>query len=415
MLSWPYLMTKEWLPYRDIAIAHTSLLLVILAFIYKIIGVGVSQLQLLTWVLILSTDIFLWAISSKLWSKKNATLSLAIYVLLQIIYEGNGLWFDLALAPLLLFMYYFLQQKKYLLSGLLFGAALFTKQTSAWIAFPVAIDVLRRKPMNFSELEKRIAPLATGAVVFIFVTTLVMYFTGILPYFAHWGIEFGIFTLPKLSGQIDLPSMRELLKALLPFAPMLLIIKKLDQKISVLIIWGAFATLGIYPRWELFHFQPALPFFSIACALLLEKYKVLRNYYFLVLSILLLLFVKSSFGLPVRFSDQTVSQVVEAVNNETNPTDEIYVLNYWDNIYALTDNLPATKPLIPYIPWYLDYQQHGLFIKTELQKEFPKVIIKGQYSPGLGGYKIEGLDEFIEKYYYLDQKIGNVEIYIKNQ
>ena len=47
MTLWPYLITKGWLPYQDIAIAHTPLMIGLLAIVYKIFGVGILQLKTL--------------------------------------------------------------------------------------------------------------------------------------------------------------------------------------------------------------------------------------------------------------------------------------------------------------------------------------------------------------------------------
>jgi len=46
MLFWPYLMLKGWLPYRDIAIAHTPVLLADLTIFFKIFGLGLLQLKI---------------------------------------------------------------------------------------------------------------------------------------------------------------------------------------------------------------------------------------------------------------------------------------------------------------------------------------------------------------------------------
>src|SRR3989344_7931037 len=102
MLLWPYLILNNWLPYKDIAIAHTPLLLGFLAAYFKLAGIGVIQLKLFTWILILLTDYLLFWVVKRLWSRLVAYLSLIAYILLQTFYEVNGLWFDLALTPLAL-------------------------------------------------------------------------------------------------------------------------------------------------------------------------------------------------------------------------------------------------------------------------------------------------------------------------
>src|SRR3989304_5834172 len=95
MTFWPYLMLKGWLPYKDIAIAHTPILLGDLTIFFKIFGVGLSQLKIYTWILILGTDLLLYWVVSKLWDRKVALVSLLTYIPFQLYFEGNGLWFDL--------------------------------------------------------------------------------------------------------------------------------------------------------------------------------------------------------------------------------------------------------------------------------------------------------------------------------
>jgi len=111
MTLWPYLMNSGWLPYTDIAIAHTPLLLVKLLLFYKIFGVGILQLKIFTWITILLSDVLIFLIAKKLWNLKVAFVSLIASIILSIFYDGNGLWFDLFLVPMILGSYYFLKQK----------------------------------------------------------------------------------------------------------------------------------------------------------------------------------------------------------------------------------------------------------------------------------------------------------------
>src|SRR3990167_793591 len=107
ILTWPYLILKGWLPYRDIGIAHTPLLIVTLSLFYKLVGIGLLQLKFVTWVIVAISDILVFRVADKLWGKKTAVLSLLLYIPLQLFYEGNSLWFDLALTPLIISLYYF--------------------------------------------------------------------------------------------------------------------------------------------------------------------------------------------------------------------------------------------------------------------------------------------------------------------
>src|SRR3990172_12660032 len=114
MLAWPYLITKGWLPYKDIAIAHTPLLLANLTAFNWVFGIGVNQLKIFTWIIIMFLDITLFTVASRLFNKKIALFTIAFYIPLQLFYEGNGLWFDLYLTGLGLVVFYYLGTKKYL-------------------------------------------------------------------------------------------------------------------------------------------------------------------------------------------------------------------------------------------------------------------------------------------------------------
>ncbi|MEJ2441778.1 MAG: glycosyltransferase family 39 protein, partial [Patescibacteria group bacterium] len=139
MTLWPYLMLKGWLPYRDIAIAHTPLLFIDLIIVYGLFGVGLWQIKIYTWLLILLTDCLLFWIVKKLWKEKVALFSLAFYIPLQLFYEGNGLWFDLALAPIALFVFYLLKKKNYFWAGFSWASAFLTKQTAFWFLVPIGL------------------------------------------------------------------------------------------------------------------------------------------------------------------------------------------------------------------------------------------------------------------------------------
>ena len=143
MLAWPYLILKGWLPYRDIAIAHNPFLIFILAIFYKIFGVGIWQIKIFTWLLISLNVYLVYFVLKKFYDKKVAYLSAIIYFLLTIVYEGNGLWFDLALVPFALLLYLFIREKKYLFAGVIFALGFLTKQTFVYFAIPIVIAIVQ--------------------------------------------------------------------------------------------------------------------------------------------------------------------------------------------------------------------------------------------------------------------------------
>ncbi|MEJ2348082.1 MAG: hypothetical protein P8Y17_02675, partial [Patescibacteria group bacterium] len=83
-------------------------------------------------------------------------------------------------------------------------------------------------------------------------------------------------------------------------------------------------------------------------------------------------------------------------------------LNAWDSIYALSDTLPAVRPWIPHLSWYMELPRIQEDIVSTLDIVRPKLIIQGEYSEsGLGSYKPRLINKFIEENYEIIDKIDN--------
>jgi len=410
MTLWPYLMLKGWLPYKDIAIAHTPLLFIDLIILYKIFGVGLWQLKIYTWVLILLTDLLLYGIVKKVWNKRVALISLVFYIPLQLFYEGNGLWFDLALAPIVLVIFYLLKKKEYLWAGVFWALAFLVKQTAFWFLIPIGLMFVSRKT-----LEK--AKKFVLGVIFVFLPSLlIIWALGILPDFIYWAFKFAIGILPKASGQISFPTLRQLVIALIPFSILGLLpfVLKNNKERVELSTWVIFGFLGAFPRWGLFHFQPALPFLAIAGGLVFSRIKKLKPVFtsLLVVYVVLVLILISRFytrewGKGNRFFEPDVLRITSYIKEKTRSNDKIYLLNAWDSVYALSGTLPAARPWIPHLPWYMELPGVQKGIVSDLTENRPEFIVRQPYTEtGLSSYKPELVDEFINQHYQLDDKIG---------
>jgi len=367
MLAWPYLMLQGWLPYRDIAIAHNPLMLLDLVIFFKLFGVGIIQLKIYTWILISINTYLVYFVSKKFWSKKIAYLSAIFYILLTIIFEGNGLWFDLALTPFAILLYYFLRMKNYLWTGVVFALGFLTKQTFVYFAIPVTYYIL-----HATFYKKSILNFLIGSGIIIAIFMMILGLLGILDDYYIWAIKFGILYLPNAVGQVSFPSMKQFVFAAFPF---LLAILSTEYIVLGFAVIGA---LGSYPRWELFHFQPALPFIAIALSTIAYgKRNSILKIIVAVFCILYMVYgVSRQMGNNTRFFEPQVHRLVESIQDLN--TKELYVINYWDNIYSLTGTLPATKPLIPYIPWYLNYGDNKIEILNDLKTEMPDKIVIGE-------------------------------------
>ena len=362
MIAWPYLMLNNFLPYKDIAIAHNPLMLVVLTLFYKAFGVGVNQLIVFT-LLVISLNLFLTNfVANRFWGKKVALLTLPVYLSLMFIYEGSGLWFDLTLVPFGLLLYLFLKKKKYFLSGVVFALGFLTKQTFIWFIIPLLFLIIKDK-ISF----RKILDIKLGGLIVIFIFLLILKKYGILPDYLHWAIEFGILYLPKAEGQILLPNLKSLVFSISP-----IVISIFNPE---LFIFSFFGSMGVYPRFELFHFQPALPFVAIGLSslVLTTKKKQIKVALALFLIVFASVGLKRQFGGNIRFYEDEVREVSDRLLNLGAKTS--YVINYWDSVYAFSNTIPTVKPLIPYIPWYLNYNQSKENIIWDLKTNLPDALV----------------------------------------
>lgn len=417
MLLWPYLIVKGWLPYTDIAIAHTPLMLVKLAFFYKIFGVGIIQLKAFTWALILILDFLVYWISRKLWNEKVALVAVAFFVFWQVFFEGNGLWFDLFMGIPIFVSYYFVKSKNFVWAGIFWALAFISKQTAFWFLIPIGLEFLLSKKY----LVERAKGFVLGTLVIVIPAILILWFFGTLRDFYRWAIDFGIFILPRAQGQVQLPDLKNLAISLFPFAVFLPLFFMKKKGSFNLFLWAVVGAMGAYPRFEYFHFQPAIPYLAIASALVFtsEWHKKDLVKAFIPVYVLGSLYLFGGFFMRnykegVRFYESDVQDVVSYIKSNTSAGDRIFVLNYWDNVYALSGTLPAARPWVPQLSWYMDAPGIQEKMVSDLTSSKPKLIIENPYEPiGLGAYKPFLITDYVSKNYKLKERVDNLDILIQ--
>jgi hypothetical protein len=414
MTLWPYLMLHGLLPYKDIAIAHTPLLLVKLSVFYKLFGVGIIQLKIFTWLSILVLDFFVFLIAKKLWNVKIALIALSSFVIWQLFFEGNGLWFDLFMGIPALVSFYFVQKKNYFWAGFFWILAFISKQTAAFFLIPIGLEMVRNTKYVVQSLKKFVF----GVLPVIILYTLVLWIFRILPSFVNWAINFGIFVLPKASGQVQLPDLKALAVTVFPFLIFIPIIWKDFKKNINLLIWAIAGGLGAFPRFEYFHIQPAVPFLALATGLFFSEklWKIKLGNIFLIFYILGSLslfggFFMRDWGEGIRFYEQNVQDVVAYVDSNTKLTDKIFVMNWWDSVYSLSDRLPAVDPWIPQLSWYTEIPGIQENMVADLNSTKPKLIILYPYSDsGLSAYIPQKVYNYVMQNYKLKEKVDDVDI-----
>ncbi|BCX14795.1 MAG: hypothetical protein KatS3mg088_478 [Patescibacteria group bacterium] len=413
MLAWPYLMIKGWMPYRDIAIAHNPLLLVDLAIFYKFFGVGVWQLKFFTWLLIILSEMVLFLIAKEIWGRKVALWSVLFYSFWVIFYEGNGIWFDFYMGILAFISFYLVYKKDWFLAGVFWSLAFLSKQTAIWFLFPILFEIIVRPPLKIESLKM---VFGAGAVLSIFL--FLLWKLGILFYWWNWAVNFGVFVLPKSTGQIKLPGFSELFVSLFPFFVFLLLFLNHKSKLLNLFLWSLAGILGAYPRFEYFHFQPAIFYLSIAAALVFSDFKKISKigqmfliFFVLGNTFLFARFLERNFNKETRFYESDFRKVIDYVREETKPGDYIFVLNWWDSLYALTETIPATKPLVPQLAWYQEFDKIQKKEVEDIASIRPKLVVLNSYTDsGLSSYIPKELYNYIDKNYIMVDEIGDVKI-----
>jgi len=422
MTLWPYLMTKGWLPYSNIAIAHTPLMLIDLSIFYKIFGVGILQLKIFTWLLILFFDGLIFTVVKRLWNIKTAFISLIFYIPWMLFYDGNGLWFDLYMGLLAFTSFYFAKQKKWFWTGIFWAFAFISKQTAIWFLIPIIFELVQnilRRPCK-DQPFKVFLWFTLGALCVLVPFILLLNTFHLLPSFWNWAVKFGIFILPKAQGQIQLPTLKNLMASIFPFLIFTPLILKTGKKYLNLLIWIFAGSLGAYPRFEFFHFQPAIPFLAIASAIVfmgIRKNKTLLRFVvliYIICSIYLFTgFFIRNYNEGTRFYGQDVADIVTYVKYNTEKGDKIFVLNWWDNIYALTDTIPSTDPWVPQLSWYSEVTGVQEKMIEDLKSNPPKLIIFSPYTEmGLSAYIPQKVYNYITENYKLSQSVDNLEILI---
>lgn len=410
MLFWPYLMLKGWLPYRDIAIAHSPLLVVLLTAFYKLVGVGIWQQKIISWLIPILSDCLLFYFFNKLFGIKKAVLALVFYILFQVYYDGNGIWFDHALAVFSILIFYCLEKKNFFWTGLLWAVALLTKQTAFWFFLPILYYFL-----IYPNKKKFIVDSLKGFLSVILLFILILVILGIQRDYFHWSIVFGTGILPKINAKIS--SIKVLVTSLVPFLVFTpLFVFKSKKKIIGFFIWSVAGMMGAIPRFELFHFQPALPFLALSySSLVIQTLQPKGKKIFLLIPLITLILVSRGIyrktNIPDRFIEPNDQKIIASVKSLTTSNQTIFVTNYWDNVYPLTETLPAIRPFIPQLPQYISQPGIEDTLVANLAQVKPKVVIRGEYNtPGSEVYRFEKINHFIDNNYRTVETVNGIDI-----
>jgi hypothetical protein len=413
MFSFPYLINKGFLIYKDFHHAYQPLLTFILSGIYSLFGIKLEVLQIFTWSIILLNDFLIFLISLQLFGKKIISfLPLIIYIMFQPALEGNMLWYDLATIPFLLGATYLvlLWQNKssswHLLgTGILLSLTILVKQQSILLVFPFLL-FLGIKKISFRDFLKFVL----GGILPVVLLLFYILSKNIFKEYFFWTFTFPLYWLPRIPGYSLLPTKNELLRLFLLIVPfsylflMKLKMKKKQMMIFLLVILAALF-LQAFPRFSFFHLQPFLVVYVLALTLIVSI--VNKNYWIIILPVVFsgLIFWSINLwdiGQPARFYGQEELELSSLINNVTQSSEKIYLLGPHGLIYVLSDRVPP-KPWIENYVWHFEIPGMQEKMLASWRADPPKIILWNEPQPGdwykPGTYQPEKITEWIKLNY----------------
>lgn len=361
MFSYPYLINKGFLIYKDFAHPYVPLLSFILSIYYKIAGINLISNQIFTWGLILISDLLIFLIAKKIIKNYFALVPLAVYVLLQPVFEGNMLWFDLATTPFILgsfisLLYINDKRRKFFWFGFFISLALLIKQQS------IVLAILAASVLLLSKETRKFFPLfVLGGVIPVTVIFITLLSLGVFKEYFFWTLEFPLIWLPKFPGYSEIPGLRNQLMLVLLFGlPIFYLIKRLfylDLLQKIVLVSILATVIMAFPRFSYFHLQPAVAALVVFYIITLGRSRKIGLVFLVIGLIYGVMFWKDYrpfIGVETaRFFDKQDLALAKFVNENSNTDDAVYLLGPHSLIFVLADREPP-KPWIENFVWHFE-------------------------------------------------------------
>lgn len=415
IFSFPYMIDKGFLIYKDFHHVYQPLLTFVLLGVYKIFGFNLFTLKTFTFVLVVLIDLMVFLNVKKITGKNSISFfALLIYILLQPIFDGNMLWFDTAVTlPILLSLYFV--QSNYFLTGFFIAIAFLVKQQSALLALPIFFFLVYSKA-KLRDLFK----FALGGIVPILVLVIFLFKYNIFQDYIFWTFNFPLLELPKIPGYAISPNIKEFkMLAILVvtlLAGSIINFKKIGSIFYLLLFTMLFLVLSAFPRFSLFHLQPALSVFVLLIAYLANLNK--KYFVLLLLPVLFIwrdvLFIKNW---PDRFYGAEEKKFADEINNISGNS-KIYLLGPNSIEYVLSDTV-SPKPWIENYVWHFEIDGLQEKVIDGWRIDPPEYIYWTLPEAGewfeLGTYQPKKIVEYINNNYIKVDNLGKVEVWKINK
>lgn len=427
MVVYPYLLNNGFLLYKDIINPYPPLLTYLLAIFSDLFGYKPFAFQLLTWLVIITTDILIYKISLDLFKKRNvAILSVIFFIFFSIPFQVNGLWFDLVQTPLILltvyYFYKFLEEntikpsKNLLLASIAFWIAILVKQQIVHLGILILIiSIIKFQRKILLLLRKNLLMLLLSVIT---ITAIVMFFfaKGTIEDMIYWALYFPFIKASTQPGYLLLPTTKQLIiliSLLSVFAPLIV---KSEFKNKFLTLSAFTMVVFTYPRFDYFHLIPAVATFSLLVPKLLDHIKFHKQYIPIIsvpiffLLIFSMKYYSNNINRQIRFFEPSIYQAAQKINENLDKENKIFLLNAPDQLLVISKRLPI-KPWADDFPWYFEGTGLDAKVIKGLETDKPKNVLFQEFVKAgpydLGSYRSERIFEYVKKNYKNKIRVSN--------
>jgi len=399
--------------------------------------------RLLLTLIMIPTVYFFYCLSLHFLNSKISKIILVIFVILTSIpfIEGNIANAEIfMLLPTIVGLFFFLNAKKnadYLLSGILLGLA-FTIKVPVFIEFIflflwLFLNNFTKLKTHFWSVFLQLFIFGLGFIIPIFLWGIYFAAQGAFPLFLNSALLQNFSYLSSWATRVQTaPASSSGLIARLVFLLLfwfliyfLKIKKIIDTKFCFILFWLGATVFGFllstrpYPHYLI----QSIPPFCLILGQILNFKNLKINIISLISFLLLFLIIKkykfysyptfnyyrsfyfsksiADFHLSFGGNVDSVYQISEYIQKNSDPKDRIFVWGDEPYIYALSNRLPSGRYSVAYhIVDFDGYQETMASIKTYL----PKFIV---YYP-MPNRSFDKLDDFINRYYIIDKTFGQI-------
>ncbi len=425
LFVYSYLTKSGLIPYKQIFDQHFPGLVF---FSINLATAGIDtvfEYRVLQLIVVAITQVILFFIAKKLFkSNFYALTSNFLYLVWQPFFEGNVLWIDSFVPPLLLGAFYciYVQKSKKVLfvGGLLLGISLLLKQVAGPLIAVIGLYLIWR-----DKSIKKISPFAIG--VLIPVSYLLFWVTnlGIWSDFFYWTVTFNMTTFAEM-GRTS-PSVGQLVRTLPSYgvavAGIWNILKRWSDSFMLTLIFFIGSLLFVYARFDYIHLQPALPFAVLIIVGAINSYATNRSkwiysgifVYAIVILYLLIPFYRANWNGGVRFFGEFEKKMSEKVLMYAKPKDSVFALGTTPHLYYLTQTLPPGNIFVFQFPWFMK-ETEGEVLEG-IKKDPPKVVVRDLKSEVSDMKLVDYMprvNSYIEENYKVVDDVEGTEIMIPN-